>query len=87
MGEVRLRLAAATKKKKNLPLLLATPLPKLPIPIKRRLEFVEEGKGGRKAKEHDCSVFHPLPPSLPPQPNQIKQEASETEEECLLIFA
>lgn len=61
MGEVRLRLAAA----KTPPLLPATPLPKLPIPIKRRLEIVEEGKGGRKAKEHDCSVFHPLlPPPL-----------------------
>lgn len=65
MGEVRLRLAAAKKKKKTYPLLLATPLPKLPIPIKRRLKIVEEGKGGRKAKEHDCSVFHLLP-SLPP---------------------
>lgn len=77
MGEVRLRLVVAHP---------TPPLPKLPIPIKGRLKIAEEGKGGRKAKEHDCSVFHPQP-SLRLQPNQIKQEASETEEECLLIFA
>lgn len=80
MGEVRLRLVAAH------PTPPSPPLPKLPIPIKGRLKIAEEGKGGRKAKEHDCSVFHPQP-SLRLQPNQIKQEASETEEECLLIFA
>lgn len=82
MGEVRLRLAATHSTHPSFP----PPLPKLPIPIKKRLKIAEEGKEGRKAKEHDCSVFHPSPPSLHPQPNQIKQEASETEEECLLIF-
>lgn len=83
MGEVRLRLAAAPPHPHLRP---SPPLPKLPIPIKGRLKIAEEGKGGRKAKEHDCSVFYPQP-SLRLQPNQIKQEASETEEECLLIFA
>lgn len=64
MGEVRLRLAATHSIHPCFSPQTPPPLPKLPIPIKDRLKIAEEGKEGRKAKEHDCSVFHP--PTLPP---------------------
>lgn len=57
MGEVRLRLAAAYPHPPPLH------FPNFPFPLRRGWRLQRKAEGGRKAKEHDCSVFHPNPPS------------------------
>lgn len=80
MGEVRLRLTATH----STPAPLPPPLPNFPFQLRAGWRLQRKGKEEEKQKSMTAPVFTP---SLCPQPNQIEQEASETEEGCLLIFA